>query len=175
MAWPASPATGDTYTTVSGTKYTRTSYGTWKAVAYPVSSGGGATPVASTAQAVAGIADDVAMSPLKSRQQHKAIGFGVDQTWQDVTALRVPNTAYQNTSARPIEVSISFWTTDSDNIDQSDILISPDNTAWTTIKTAGERWTNHQFSFTVPPGYYYKLVGAYYYSAGTARKWSELK
>ena len=38
------------------------------------------------------------------------VGIGVGQTWTDVTSSRAKATEYQNTTGKPIMVSISFTT-----------------------------------------------------------------
>jgi len=60
-------------------------------------------------------------SPLKSSG-----GFGVGQTWQDVTASRANNTTYTNSSGKPILVQICFfpvnsssWSIQVDGVDVS--------------------------------------------------------
>ena len=59
---------------------------------------------ATTSEAQAGTNDTKAITPLKL---HQAILGGVEQSWQDVTADRIANVTYTNTTGKPIMVAIS--------------------------------------------------------------------
>lgn len=95
--------------------------------------------------------------------------IGVGQTWQDFTASRVDNTAYQNTTGRPIMVAVS----------QDDL--SGTNRMWAYVSTNGSTWvtvmssmssesTRGSFSFIVPAGHYYRVD-----TSTTIIYWTELR
>ena len=81
--------------------------------------------------------------------------LGVNQTGQDVTASRVANTTYQNTTGKPIFVSVHGLET------VGELQTSTDNTTWVTmadsIDTNNERVT---ISTIVPPDHYYRINGS---------------
>ena len=66
------------------------------------------TTVASTAQAQAGTSNAVLMTPLRTKEWADSKVLGVNQTWQNVSASRVAGTTYTNSTARPIQLSISY-------------------------------------------------------------------
>lgn len=66
----------------------------------------GFVQLATTAQAQAGTADNVVITPSKMRGAMNSKVLGMGQTWQDVKASRALNTSFTNTSGRSIMVSI---------------------------------------------------------------------
>ena len=91
--------------------------------------------------------------------------LGVGQSWQDLTATRRTGTSYQNTTAKPIMVSIT------DNLGGNpDIQVSADGSTWVTIGLVGAN-SEHSFSFIVPPGHYYRVNTTVF----QVSIWSELR
>lgn len=88
--------------------------------------------------------------------------LGVGQTWQ--TPARNIGTTYQNTTGRPIMISIGFrW-------NGGYAQVSANGSIWKTIGRGSEHTgdTNNA-DFIVPHGYFYKVSG------GTKHYWSELR
>lgn len=110
------------------------------------------------AQAIAGADDTTAMTPVRVQDAvnqfapaiANAVAIGVGQTWQDVTGSRVVGTAYQNTSGRPIMVTISG--------DRTRTQISANNVTYIgEFRTVGDSsWSTA--SFILPAGWYYKVI-----------------
>jgi len=90
--------------------------------------------------------------------------FGVAQTWQDVKASRAVNTSYQNTTGKPIEVSIRYLN------GASSIAVSPNNFYWITVAdfTGSD---SGPMSVVIPNNQYYKLAAI----GGTINTWAELR
>jgi hypothetical protein len=84
-------------------------------------------------------------------------GVGVNQTWTNVTASRVIGVTYQNTTGRPIMVSI-----DPDGQNNTYVIqISNNGSTWMTIasKNNGDGG-NEAFAFIVPSNVYYRMTGS---------------
>lgn len=64
-------------------------------------------PKATNPDAVAGTDDTKAMTAVRTKDAIGVFAIGGNQTWQDVGASRVVNTAYQNISGRPIMVAVT--------------------------------------------------------------------
>ena len=94
-------------------------------------------------------------------------GLGVGQTWQDVSGSRVGSTVYQNTTGKPIMVSIFTFTTIVKRIE-----VSPDNVTFLSVGGIRNSGSNDygQATLIVPPDHYYKWGG---YVGGNT--WSELR
>lgn len=90
-----------------------------------------------------------------------AIGF--DQTWQDVSGSRSAGTSYQNTTGKPIMVGIRL-----SNVGGRDMQVSPDNSTWIDVGTAGNSEAVNAYA-VVPDGYYYRVQTSY------AGMWVELR
>lgn len=99
-----------------------------------------------------------------SDSEIRAFAFGEGQTWQNVSAARAHSTAYQNTSGKPIMVSVRLH-----NVTGRDFQVSADGTSWLTAATAGAMEAIVA-PIVVPNGHYYKVLGGY--GAGT---WVELR
>lgn len=103
----------------------------------------------------------------------EAIALGIGQSWQSVGGSRAFNTAYQNTTSRPIVVSA--WTTNSTNFTSSPD-VSPDGVTWlptSILPTATYSiGTGLARAFIVPPGHFYRIT-----MSGTAPAftWLELR
>ncbi len=93
-------------------------------------------------------------------------GLGHGQTWQDVTASRQANVAYQNTTGRPICVSPPLahgaW-----------FEISVDGVAWLQMHLAdvNQDYGRAVGSVIVPPGHYYRVTG----SLHSSNPWVEMR
>lgn len=92
--------------------------------------------------------------------------FGVGQTWQDVSASRVGGTSYQNTTGKPIQVSLSAISTSA----QRAIQVSSNNSTWIEVATIGTASLGSA-SFIVPNGWYYRASGTF----STLYSWAELR
>ena len=97
--------------------------------------------------------------------------FGVDQTWQDVTASRVNSTTYTNSTGKPIMVHISGGTNSStqgvSRITINGVICSGGSTSMQTVYDI--QWFSD--SIIIPNGATYSIS---FYFATTAR-WFELR
>lgn len=75
-------------------------------------------------------------------------GIGVDQTWQSVS--RSVNTAYQNTTGRPLQVAVTVAST------SLQVAVSANNSTWVGVGWVSTASTN-TVSFIVPAGHYYRV------------------
>ena len=108
------------------------------------------------------------------------VGIGVGQTWTDVTSSRAKATEYQNTTGKPIMVSISFTT---DFVQRGQLQVSSTSgSGFLTIADAdgGDYYsasqdTDHYANITaiIPNGIYYKLSESN--SSLVLRIWAELR
>lgn len=107
------------------------------------------------AEAEAGTDNATAMTPLRTAQAisvlSKAIGVG--QTWQVMTSSRASSTPYQNTTGRPILVSVT-----SNSASGESFQVSENGTAWLTVGRYGREVTA---SFVIPAGWYYKSLSGF--------------
>lgn len=62
---------------------------------------------ATQAEATAATNNDAAMTPLRTQQHTEATALGWGQTYKYVTGSRVAGTQYQNTTGRPIFISVT--------------------------------------------------------------------
>lgn len=118
--------------------------------------------------------DDMASdsaTALATQQSIKAyidsITLGVNQTWQDLTGSRSAGTTYQNTTGKPIMVSIR----DVDSVERY-LQISEDNVTFYSVgKAAGHGGAIDADAAQgiVPNNHYYKL------NAGSGFSWYELR
>lgn len=93
--------------------------------------------------------------------------IGIGQTWQDVKASRSANTSFQNTTGKPIMVSLSCFGT---SVNYG-FNVSSDNVTF--IETAsGSGATEIPFGAVVPPGHFYKLRTS---GSATIDRWTELR
>ncbi len=97
--------------------------------------------------------------------------FGIEwaaaATWRDVKASRVAGTSYQNTTDRPMEVSIAA---NSATSVARDVEVSADGATWSRVgytDTSSGGYTSCQF--IVPPGWYYRIS-----DTATVKVWMEL-
>lgn len=88
-------------------------------------------------------------------------GIGVGQTWQDVTGSRAMNTSYQNTTGKPIGVTIYGQLNNNVNKSNFALQVSVDNSTWVSAGIGstqdGDNNVENLFSI-VPNNYYYKYI-----------------
>ncbi|MEO1564121.1 MAG: hypothetical protein AAFR98_11855 [Pseudomonadota bacterium] len=89
--------------------------------------------------------------------------LGVGQTWQDVVGSRSPATIYQNTTDKPIAVSIRA------NGNSQSVQVSTDSTTWINVGRVGDS-SGMQSYFVVPDQHYYRINGS-----TTVTRWAELR
>lgn len=124
----------------------------------------GITPaLASQAEAEAGTDNTKLLTPLRAKQQMIANALGWGQTWQDVTASRTNSTSYQNTTGRPIAVSLRV------NNTGTVLQVSADNTNWVNISNSGGS-VSGTVAAIVPSSHYYRFNGT-----GNITSWAELR
>jgi hypothetical protein len=97
------------------------------------------------------------------------MGFGLSQSWQDLTASRAVGTTYTNSTGKPIEILISAVITNSGN---GSININSTG-AFQVYGGPGGSQTINSVSFTVPIGQTYVLTAV----SGTITiiSWAELR
>lgn len=115
--------------------------------------------IATQAEAEAGTNNTKLMTPLRSRQADEAFrnanALGWGQTWQDVTASRASNTTYQNTSGKPIQVSVLYSLTSNRYFQ-----VSSDGVTWLDCtRSSGQAYASAHV--VIPPGGYYRSAGAF--------------
>tara|TARA_R110000765_G_scaffold124127_1_gene221238 strand:+ start:13 stop:678 length:666 start_codon:yes stop_codon:yes gene_type:complete len=90
-----------------------------------------------------------------------SVGYG--QTWQNLGGSRSANTAYQNTTSRPIQVAITAST-------QGQVQVSTNGSTYVTIQHSmgifGQ--SRNTIAFIVPVNHYYKITS-------TFEQWAELR
>lgn len=91
--------------------------------------------------------------------------LGVGQTWQNVLSSRAAGTSYQNTTGKPIQVTISGDGEGSDKF----LQVSTDNSTWINVGTF-KSVNDVNASTTVPNNHYYRLQ-----SGAAALLWAELR
>lgn len=120
--------------------------------------------------------DKVAMSDLDTDNEASATTFlrgdgswqsvasiGVGQTWQNVSASRTANTAYQNTVGKPIMVSLRL-----SNSEAAFAQVSADGASWVNVGFGGGTEAQ-SVSFIVPAGHFYRATGL------RGNNWAELR
>jgi hypothetical protein len=147
---------------VDATSSIQTQIDTKAALASPSLTG---TPTAPTAAAGTDTTQLATTAFVKAEINDFAVG--VDQTWQDVTGSRNLSTSYQNTTGRPIQVSI----TDA-NSSNYEVQVSIDALTWVAVGKVGSAGVNETVtSFVVPDDHYYRINGG----SGAANVWAELR
>jgi len=153
--------------------------GNWKCISYTKQDGSAlviagadsskldVSAKASQVEAEAGTDNDNYMTALRVKQaidENAATDYaiGVSQTWQDLSGLRAHSTSYENTTSKPIMVSLTY---SSANYAQ----VSTDESTWVNIgRTSGAAVGS--FSFIVPIGHFYRVNGS-----TTITDWAELR
>lgn len=92
----------------------------------------------------------------------KDASLGWGQTWQDVTGSRAANTAYQNTTGKPICVSVFVGAIGATRA----LEVSADNSTW--VDVANTTTGGGTMQAIVPAGHYYRMNGSF-------GQWRELR
>ncbi len=93
--------------------------------------------------------------------------LGVGQTWQNMSASRVVGISYQNSTGRPIMVSVCTRSTI-----RYDFQVSTNNSTWISVGAVagfGNLGDEKSSQVIVPDSHYYKVTG------GTLKMWAELR
>ncbi len=93
--------------------------------------------------------------------------LGVGQTWQNMSASRVVGTSYQNSTGRPIMVSVCTRSTI-----RYDFQVSINNSTWISVGAVagfGNLGDEKSSQVIVPDTHYYRVTG------GTLKMWAELR
>jgi len=96
-----------------------------------------------------------------------AVAIGVGQTWQNVLGSRAIGTSYQNTTGKPIFVSVSGYGT-SGGVPMAQVSV--DGSTWISVVWRSNTSVNTA-SFVVPNDSYYRIVNLSAVSGG----WAELR
>jgi len=129
-----------------------------------------AITISTQAQAQAGTDNTTVMTPLRVEEHMVANAIGWGQTWQNVSDSRSANTSYQNTTGKPIMVSISHT---SSNVR---LQVSTNDSTWVDVGGMNGPSANDAPSTSgiVPNNHYYRLGGGAG-TVGTRRVWAELR
>lgn len=100
-------------------------------------------------------ADGSGSTDAVTKQQMDAALLGWGQTWQDVTGSRAANTAYQNTTGKPICVSVFVGAIGATRA----LEVSTDNSTWGDV--ANTTTGGGTMQAIVPPGHYYRMNGSF--------------
>lgn len=127
---------------------------------------GAATQLQATWEAGTGTTESlISPAKVKAAIDAFALTIGVDQTWQNVLASRSGGgTSYQNTTGKPIMVSIACF------FSGEAIEVSTDNSTWVAISNQiSDRGHPDVQQFIVPNGHYYRC------NATSISVWAELR
>lgn len=105
------------------------------------------------------------VSPAKIKAANLAVG--IDQTWQNVGGSRTTNVAYQNTTSRAIQISVT-WTAGN----TAELAVSDDNSTYVNVSYASSTSGAYTATAIVPRNHYYKLVST---GSTTINYWAELR
>jgi len=139
-----------------------------------VSSGGSQTGLigdqsTATWQAGTGTTESL-VSPSKVKAAIESLvpdTLGVGQTWQDMSGSRSVGTSYQNTTGRPIMVSIC-----TNAVSRTNFQVSTNNSTWVTVGALagyGNIGDEKSSQIIVPDNHYYRATG------GSLSIWAELR
>lgn len=125
-----------------------------------VQTAGGIGQFASDAEARAGLATDKVMSPATTQAAIDALAIGVAQIWKTISpALRPVDTAHQNTTGRPITLSLQGRSTVSNA--QRAIQVSADGVNWVSIGALPiSTQSIETVIFPLPNNHYWRILGA---------------
>ena len=138
-----------------------------------VSSGGSQTGLigdqsTATWQAGTGTTESlVSPAKVKASVESNSVSVGLNQTWQDVAASRSIGTSYQNTTGKPIFVSVSGYGS-SGGVPMAQVSV--DGSTWISVVWRSDAAANTA-SFVVPNNSYYRIVNLIAVSGG----WAELR
>ena len=108
------------------------------------------------------------VSPAQVIAAAKSVSLGWGQTWQDMSGSRTSNTAYQNTTGRPIQISVGWALS---NV--AEIKVSSDGTTYVTVTYTSYSSDYHDVApIIIPDDHYYKLEGT---GTITIGRWAELR
>ena len=155
-----------------------------------LTSGGGTTTIQPTTSATdytltipavtANVVTDTASSILVGSLSANASSIGVGQTWQNVISSRAVTTEYQNSTGKPIMVSISFTTAFTSRLQLQVSTTSGSGFVIVADCDGGDYYsasagTDHYatVSAIIPPNNYYKAIAPD--SNATIRSWAELR
>ena len=96
------------------------------------------------------------MSFLDTTPSNLTNGLGFGQTWTDVTSSRAKDTVYQNTTGKPIMISVTL-TTSFTAIGQ--ISVSSSSGSGFVIMARAQTTHEANISLIIPNNIYYKLTG----------------
>jgi len=99
------------------------------------------------------------------------LGVGIGQTWQNVTGSRSLNTAYTNSTGKPIMVGV-FYTSLGTSNNLTAVVDSVTVAGMVFSLSFGTLATGDSFSFIVPAGASYQINSS---AAPTINAWSELR
>ena len=117
----------------------------------------GKVELATVAETKTGTSEVLAVTP----DGFAAASLGYEQSWQDVTGSRAATTNYQNTSGKPIEISIM--------VSGANRTASIGVSTGTMIAVSQNGASNSgNLHFIVPPNHYYSCDGSF-------TKWHELR
>jgi len=108
----------------------------------------------------------VSPAKVKASVESNSVSVGLNQTWQDVAASRSIGTSYQNTTGKPIFVSVSGYGS-SGGVPMAQVSV--DGSTWITVVWRSDAAVNTA-SFVVPNNSYYRIVNLSVVSGG----WAEL-
>lgn len=115
----------------------------------------GATTLAKLPKGAAGQA--LVMDSGGALPSWQYLGIGLNQAWTDVTASRTFNTAYQNTTGKPIFVYINADC----GAGGATFQVSSDNVTYVTVGVFIENGSlPNGISSIIPNGFYYKIVNS---------------
>lgn len=100
-----------------------------------------------------------------------ASGLGVGQTWQNVIGSRVSGTTYTNSTGKPIQVSVTFVSNGSFQLDASTSVNGVVTGVIYAVTGAQQTTARIPSTFIVPNGGSYVVTA----TVGTIQYWSELR
>lgn len=108
------------------------------------------------------------VSPAQVIAAAKSVSIGWGQTWQDMSGSRTSNTAYQNTTGRPIQISVGWALSNA-----AELKVSSDGTTYVTVTYTAYSSDYHDVApIIIPDDHYYKLEGTGTIVIG---RWAELR
>lgn len=126
----------------------------------------GVVELATTAETTAGTDTSRAVTPAGVEAHMNAHALGMTQTWQNVTGSRAAGTWYQNTTGRPIFVSLQLST---GGVDMWVNTVANFTGAVEVARGDGDSGEWKTFFTIIPPNIYYIAQG------GSVNYWSELR
>lgn len=112
----------------------------------------GASKIATTAIAQAGVNDTDIITPLKLKNSV----FGIGQTVQDVTASRALGTTYTNSTGKPILISVTVAGAN----DNKTTTLTVDGVAAASVINSKQYGQAKNICYVIPPSSTYSVVGS---------------